>query len=377
MKALLKLFSTANLMTGVMALAISFSGAFALAQADNSAPQDHGGGGVLQNGKYMSFYTAGLYTEPTPVVMTQVPSLDGLINFLNKFEYLSDETKLKWINLILPSGSHQYYRAQDDKLSPVIQDRLLEEYARLTKQAKASIRLFAITDTNSRITFLLPDFYKLNSLDQMGILMHEALWLVYPRSDYSFIVNSEMTIEAAIDQPTNTNRVSEALKYLGNSVDQLILAVRADEKSGALKNMTSRGGSISLKKIFGASWVKCMDNGSDGDCFRYANQVVYQNIVSHPNSLLLRAIYSSMTTPSSAVTVSADRGDDDDYSLTSWSTCDIRMKVYQSRSGRYGKLGGTCSGRKKTYGTTATGQSVYLYKEIPLTVELQDAGRAQ
>ena len=365
MKTFLKMISSACLMAAIIPM-----------NAHAGEPAK-GGGGVFQNGKFMSFYSAGLYTEPSPVVMTEVPNLNTLVNFLNQFDYLSAETKLKWINLILPSSSHQYYRAQNDKLSPEIQDRLLEEYARLTKQPKTSIRLFAITDTNSRVTFLLPDFYKLNALDQMGILVHEALWLVYPQSDYGFIVNSEMAIEAAIDQPTNIARVNEALKFLGTPVDRLILAVKADAKSGALKNMIGKNASLSLAKLFGPAWVKCMDDRSESDCFRFANQVMYQNILSHPQSLLLQNIYDSMTAPGRSLSVSVDKADDDDYSVSTWASCSIQLKVNEdfSRSHRYGKLFGTCTLKKKNPYAEIEGQSAYVYREAPLLFEMNGGAR--
>jgi hypothetical protein len=361
MKTFLKIISSACLLATLVPLA--------LAQAEEPA---RGGGGVLQNGKYMSFYSAGLYAEPSPVVMTEVPNLNTLVNFLNQFEYLSQETKLKWINLILPSGSHQYYRAQNDKLSPEIQDRLLEEYARLTKQPKASIRLFAITDTNSRVTFLLPDFYKLSALDQMGILVHEAMWLVYPQTDYSFIVNAEMAVEAAIDQPTNTARVNEALKFLGTPIDRMILAVKADTKSHALKELMNKNGTVSLAKLFGPAWVKCMDDRTEDECFRFSNQVMYRNILAHPQSLLLRNIYDSMTAPAKSLTVAVDKGDDDDYFVSTWNSCSIRLKVDEGspRSGHYGKLFGTCTIKKRNPYGAVEGQPAYIYKEAPLVFEM-------
>ena len=345
---------------------------------------DHAGGGIFQNGKYMSFYSAGLYTEPQPVAANaMIPGLNNLVGFLNKFSYLSEETKLKWINLILPTSEHHYYRAQDDKFSPEIRDRLIEEYARLTKQPKADLRLFAITDTNSRVTFLLPDFYKLNSLDQMGILMHEALWLATPEADYAQIVNSEMAIEAVIDQPENIIRVSEALKFLGNRVDQILLAVRADSKSGALNGLISKG-SINLKKLFGPRWLKCEVAGNDGDCFRYAVQELYANVTNHPNSLLLREMYASMTAgrlrihePENYEEYSQSAGYEVSY-VVEWSACSLQLKVDQRavRTISYGQLMGTCTMRSDnpvtiySYGTPGPRQSTktYLYQERNLFV---------
>src|SRR4051812_9153820 len=98
-----------------------------------SGQEGNGGGGIVRGGQYMTFYSAGLYAEPKPVQQSvQVPNLDRVVAFIERFPFLSHSSKADLVGTLLPSSSHSYFRAIPSELTPEILDRLLAEFHRVT-----------------------------------------------------------------------------------------------------------------------------------------------------------------------------------------------------------------------------------------------------
>ena len=60
----------------ILAMTLAVSPAFANVGGDL---EGNGGAGLATQGRYMTFYSAGLYTEPLPKINTEVPSLEKLV----------------------------------------------------------------------------------------------------------------------------------------------------------------------------------------------------------------------------------------------------------------------------------------------------------
>jgi len=73
--------------------------------------------------------------------------------------------------------------------------QIVNEYSKLVGIPAKNLVLFALTN-NLWQTFLLPEFYKLNQVQQAAILFHEALWNLDITIPYSEVVAAEMAAEA-------------------------------------------------------------------------------------------------------------------------------------------------------------------------------------
>ena len=109
----------------------------------------NGGGGVVTNSKYMSFYSAGLYVKlNNQNEMTfQLPALDDLISYIANLETIDLKTKGVFIETMIPSSKRKYLFAEPEQLTPKIYERLMEEFRRVTGVDSTQLKLFAITDT--------------------------------------------------------------------------------------------------------------------------------------------------------------------------------------------------------------------------------------
>lgn len=255
--------------------------------------EGNGGAGVQRDGKYMTFYSAGLYTEPTPAMdQEEVPGLNELINFLERFKYLSDQTRFRFINAVLPSKTHEYYKVKEDRFDEATLKRLLAEFNRVTGQPTDHLKLFAITDTNSGKTFLLPSFYSLSPQEQMAILFHETYWIVNPKADYPTVVGAEMAFQAVLAQPSNMNRVLDLLNYFGDRKNELIASIKSDLSTGALTGLVNDQ-MIPLQSLFGDEFFSCVKktNNTGSTCFNILRLNIYRLSQKYPQSLLIKYLY--------------------------------------------------------------------------------------
>ena len=256
----------------------------------------HGGGGVVKKGRYMTFYNAGFYTEPEPrKEIRDIPSLDWLVRFTQWMPFLSPETRRKLTATMAPSPKHLYYAVDEDYFDPITQSRLLEEYHRVTGADIDILRLFAVTDTDKRITYLLPGFFKLKDpKSQAAILFHETEWILHPQFTYDSIVKREMAFEALLNQPLDPDRTDAFLKlitlYPG---EQMIFAVNADLASGALKGLLQDGWKLPLASLLGKDTMDCFAHKlpvENDQCY-YSLRLHLSGLVrQYPNSRFLALV---------------------------------------------------------------------------------------
>jgi len=181
---------------------------------------------------------------------------------------------------------------------------VLAEFQCVTGVQISELELFAVTDTNSRKTFLLPSFYELDPdqsqrskekplpQNQMAILFHEAYWLVNPKASYDQVVAAEMSFQAIVDQPNNLMRQMDFLNRVGTRADGLKFALDHDLKTGALGDLLNpNDGMISLDALFG--FAQCIGVGT---CSDEALPHIYHLAQQRPNSLLLKRLILSLST---------------------------------------------------------------------------------
>ena len=256
----------------------------------------NGGGGEGKGSQYMTFYSAGLYVEPSePSAPPVVPGLEDLIQYITDLDVISFESKAPLLKAITPSGDRQYYIASPKELTPAIKARLLEEFKRVTNVDAANLRLYALTDTNSQSTFILPEFAKLKKRDQMTILYHEAYWLNHPDATYNEVVKAEMAFQAALSTPDNPTRVLDFVTSSGLASELEIAAAElkldlSSESLDGLVDTDANGQYIKFSTLLGDSFMKCaMSTYKIGDP-RYAqanpgvNEVTTRNADERHNS---------------------------------------------------------------------------------------------
>ena len=266
-----------------------------LASDEGAAVAGNGGAGVSRNGRLMSFYSAGLYTEPEAVTNpVDVPGINGLITFVRSFQYWSLSERSVLLQKVLPSDSHRYFRVKEKLFDQKTKDRLIAEFSRVTQQPVGSLELFAVTDTKAGVTFLLPGFYRLSLSDQVAILFHENYWLLYPNTTYLQVVSAEMAFQAVYEKPNLAKRVVELLRYYGNENKTLAAMIQADLDSGALNGLLTPGG-IPLSELFGDDFFSC----AEGDCVPGLIGIhLYSLVQKYPDSLFLNRLLNETVTQS-------------------------------------------------------------------------------
>jgi hypothetical protein len=354
---------TASLLVMVLALMPQISRAMSGGDVEGN-----GGAGLESEGRYMTFYSSGLYTEPVPKDNTQVPALEKLRLFVKSFPYWSEGTRANLIGAIVPSDSHQYYKVKDDKFDATTRARILAEYSRVTHQPPEALHLFAVTDANSGMTFLLPAFYQLTETEQMTILFHETLWILLKDLDYAHVISAEMAFQAVLVQPGNLNRVADLLKNYGTNNDRLQFAIAADVKSNTLKSFLVDG-KISVMKLFSQDWFQCYNHESDqSSCLHLVIPYVYELTQKYPNSFFLRLVYERLTQHAgSTVEISvtyAESSVDDGVHYTygfhsiKAATLDFVIDRWSALAADRGPLKGHWSGQRSYYGEDNEGSGI-------------------
>jgi hypothetical protein len=248
--------------------------------------EGNGGAGVSRLGRYMTFYSAGLYTKTN---RETIPEIEKLIEFISSMTYLTGQTRGDLIAALTPNDSREYLQVTNfDKKT---KDRLLAEFHRVTGVEGSDLELFAVTDTNSKKTFLLPSFYELSEQDKMAILFHEAFWILHPKYTYAQVVAAEVSFQAALDRPTQLERQMELVSIAGSPADSLKLALNHDLSTGALGNLV-KNGVISADDLFGPDYYAC---GGSENCWSSSLDYLYTLSKELPYSLLIKKLIRSVS----------------------------------------------------------------------------------
>lgn len=204
-------------------------------KAEDGGQIGNGGGGVTRAGLVMTFYSANISINPKEKSVDEIPQLKETLDFFINTNLLTKKRTGEIVGALMPSETRSYYDVDQTHFSAKDEARLIAEYARVTGQPVANIVLFAVTDTKSKATILLPNFYKLKKKsEQMAILFHESLWLLNPQAKYESIIKTEVAFQAHIEDPQNPEKIYNFIFLAGSKRDLLKTAVQMDIIRGIL-----------------------------------------------------------------------------------------------------------------------------------------------
>ena len=262
----------------------------------------NGCGGVIRNGRYMTFYSAQIYVEKRNLNLKQLPQLENLMSFFTKNRrFFTDGISSLFLNALNPTSTRRYYNVKKDQFTDEVYQRIISEYRKNTQVSERDeLTLFAVTDTNSRTTYLLPSFYKLNPIEQQTVLFHEAYWIVYPHFDYKSVINAEIAMQYYLENPEDNSALLELVKQTGSRIVEINAAIMLDLQSNSLDGLLVKTGTIrgiELKTLFGESYFSCLLEGEDV-FFRRCEGSLFSNIYRlrerYPHSLFLAEFLSQL-----------------------------------------------------------------------------------
>ncbi len=253
--------------------------------------EGNGGGGVIRNGRYMTFYSAGFYTEPLEATSDEVPQLPELIEFFYKTPFMSELTKVKYAAALIPTGERHYFKVQSSTFTPETRARLIAEYGRVMNINTNEVALFAITDISSKTTYLLPEYFSLKPNEQKAVLFHEVYWLLKKDAGYKSVIDAEMAFQAYLEYPSSSERLMRWLELSGSTSDVLQAVIQIDFSTGAIKKLITDKNKIPSKILFGEKYFECRRKDLDKACMAFWNTNLYELAKSYPNSLFVRYLH--------------------------------------------------------------------------------------
>lgn len=163
---------------------------------------NNGGAGISINGKVATFYSAEMQVNPTP--LKGMPSINALAGLIKKL-YLPNNVGIELSDNVLPSFDRKYYAVTQESINQSTLQTIKEEYSKTTKTSAENITIFALTDPISKITLLLPDYFKLNEDEQVAILFHESLWINERVTSYKNMLEIEKDMQIYSMYPSDCN----------------------------------------------------------------------------------------------------------------------------------------------------------------------------
>lgn len=210
----------------------------------------NGGGGVRENGVYKTFYSAGLYINPE--AETEIPGAELYTKTILSLTGEKGSTS-SLLSSALPIGDRKFYKILEDKMDATVMDRLIEEYARVVKQPKDNLTIFAITDIALKATYLLPSFYKLSEVEQAAILFHEGYWVLNPQADYAEVVAAESSFQQFVELKEAGKFDLRLPRLLGKLLNDPSLPLKSafaeDVRSQKVADIITPKGTIKLKYL--------------------------------------------------------------------------------------------------------------------------------
>lgn len=220
-----------------------------------------GGGGIKRDGKYLTFGSARVQIGLVPI--RETPGLNLLKTVVMNIP-LASYYKGQLQRAIYPVGDRVYYKINTSDLSESTKLELLKSYREVLNNSLDTpdeIAFFGVTA--GKETFLLPEFFLLNEIQQAAILFHEALWVINPKLSYAEVVDAEIKMENFIQSNgPNYNTYDQDLfsvfnKVFKNSALGLLAAATDDFNSGRLKPFLNRKNRLPISWIIGENNLAC------------------------------------------------------------------------------------------------------------------------
>jgi hypothetical protein len=268
-----------------------------------------GGGGLLVNGVPVTFGTAGFEFPTQPDLQAEeISGLNEVVKSLrDKPFFLSNEVRNKLLRGIMPTPSRRYQNVNSTLISTSVLNRIFEEYRRTTKKDISELSLYALTDTYGKVTYLFPEYYKLNLIEKQSILFHEAVWLEIPGMSYQTVITAEigyqnylesLSRQAQLSSKTiydlvNPKKIYDLVNVFSDPLSMLKFVVEIDLKRGVI-NQHLKNDLLPYRFLYGEETISCLKS-MRLDC----NDELYNNLryitMQNPDSLLLRYISDSIT----------------------------------------------------------------------------------
>ncbi len=249
----------------------------------------NGGGGVLRNGIPQTFYSAGIIISPVELSSLEIPELDVILEEIYNMPGISPRVLQRLSKAINPTSTRKYYNLDEGHMSANQLEDLFRKYEELTGINNREIEIFAITDPSTKTTYIRSNFYKLNSIEKMAILIHEAHWILEPMAGYKKVLKIERDFQYYLE---NKESAVGIMRFLKNYMhyDDIRASFEIDLKLGNLPSFIDDDGNLILRDLFGEEYVNCF----------YANQkcssmMIYEHLMKlryeNPNSLLIKTIF--------------------------------------------------------------------------------------
>jgi hypothetical protein len=227
----------------------------------------NGGAGFTQNGEYFTFYSSELRVRSVPLHNEDIPGLQTLLHKIQEMP-ANPQVKSDLLSLIYPVvGARQYYKLAAADVSSEVHRQILTEYSKLFNLRTQNLVLYAMTNQQGQ-TFLLPEFEKLNDIQQAAILFHEALWNLKVNIPYGDVVSAEIAAEGYFRDPKNPEAVLNFFAKLSQLLGQptprpeilLQAALNFDMMSPSSRVLNPMG--VSLLSVLGKDFFQCYQDRS-------------------------------------------------------------------------------------------------------------------
>lgn len=179
---------------------------FSVSQLQAGTEIQNGGGGISINGEVATFYSAELKILPEPLPPNEdFIKLEELLGKLS----IPNRVKVELFQNIQPSYTRRYYSVDQNYVNSALLEKIKLEYSRITGLDIKNLTVFALTDPETQITLLLPDYFKLTPSEKRAILFHESLWINNRVKNYSEMLKIEKSAQIYFTFPDDC--VSNAL----------------------------------------------------------------------------------------------------------------------------------------------------------------------
>ncbi len=266
---------------------------FVHAQPPGKGQDGNGGGGIIRSDQVLTFGSAGVKIQEDKFDVTNLKSFQDLLVTINNRDLFSDRESVKLAAKTHPSASRVYKKADANWLSPEKEASLKAEYAKTVNISRENIVLYAVT--SGVTTVLLPNFFKLNELQQQVILFHENLWVLYPNEKYEDIVAIEIALENYLTIRSRENLL-KFLKIYRDDEAMLKFSVETDLKNNFMSPLV-KSKKVKFIELFGPGFVDCVINEGryrQTSCMTVALPHITQLITKYPNSYFLKALQRSI-----------------------------------------------------------------------------------
>lgn len=252
----------------------------------------NGGGGVIFDGRYMTFGSAGVKIGAAELFLEEIPQLRETLDFIANSK-LSPSSKEDHFKALSRSFKRKYFKLDTSDLSEGVYQKIIEEYAHLTNLDPSVLDLYALTNIATKETFLLPRFFTLRPSEQMAILYHEAFWIMKQNATYKEVVQAEIAFQKYVEDRGSVEKMFNWLDHVGNYVDKMYTAIELDKSSKALAGLVDQRGYVRLSDLLGTDYVECATINFNG-----CNQYILPHLITltkkYPSSYVLRQIQQNL-----------------------------------------------------------------------------------